>query len=133
MSPPKTAKPIEIPFGLRTWVGPGNHVLDAGPDPPWEGAILRGNGRPIVVICAKTAEPIDWPFGFWTWVGRRKHKFNCIRQVAPVCTISIVFATWRQFTRQHSALSCAKTDQFAVCHMGAHIGKGKGKPYSLAS
>jgi len=25
---------IEIPFGLRTRVGPGNHVLDGGPGPP---------------------------------------------------------------------------------------------------
>jgi len=34
------AVPIEMPFGLRTVVGPGNYVLDGGPDPPWEGAIL---------------------------------------------------------------------------------------------
>jgi len=32
--PAKMAAPIELPFGLRTWVGPGNHVLDGGPDPP---------------------------------------------------------------------------------------------------
>ena len=38
VSPAKTAAPMELPFGLRTWVGPGNHVLDGGPDPPWEGA-----------------------------------------------------------------------------------------------
>ena len=37
---------IEMPFGLRTRVGPGNHVLDEGPEPPWEGAILRGEGHP---------------------------------------------------------------------------------------
>jgi len=41
------AEPIEMPFGLRTRVGPGNHVLDGDPDPPWERAIL-GEGRPIV-------------------------------------------------------------------------------------
>jgi len=30
-------------------MGPENHVLDGGPDPPWEGAILDGaEGRPIV-------------------------------------------------------------------------------------
>jgi len=30
-------------------VGPGNHALDWGPGPPWEGAILRGaKGHPIV-------------------------------------------------------------------------------------
>jgi len=43
------AEPIEMPFGLRTRVCPGNHVLDGGPDPPWEEAITGGeNGRPIV-------------------------------------------------------------------------------------
>jgi len=34
VSPAKTAEEIEMPFGLRTRVGPGNHVLDRGPDPP---------------------------------------------------------------------------------------------------
>jgi len=45
MSPAKMAEPIEMPFGLMTWVGPGNHVLDGGPEIPlWELAILRGKG-----------------------------------------------------------------------------------------
>ena len=44
VSPAKMAAPIEMLFGLRTRVSPGNHVLDGGPDPPWEGAILRGKG-----------------------------------------------------------------------------------------
>jgi len=26
----KIAEPIKMPFGLRTWVGPGIHVLDRG-------------------------------------------------------------------------------------------------------
>jgi len=44
----KMAEPIEMLFGLRTRVGPVNHVLDGGPDPPWEGAILRGErGVPL--------------------------------------------------------------------------------------
>ena len=30
------------------------------------------------------AEPTDLPFRLWTRVGRRKHKFNRIRQVAPM-------------------------------------------------
>ena len=38
------AEPIEMPFGLWTLVGPGNHVLDGGPHPPREEAILRGEG-----------------------------------------------------------------------------------------
>jgi len=40
VSPPKTAAPIEMLFGLRTRVGAGNHVLDL----PWKGEILRGGG-----------------------------------------------------------------------------------------
>jgi len=35
----KTAAPIEMLFGLSTGVGPRNHVLDGGPDPP----MARGN------------------------------------------------------------------------------------------
>jgi len=31
VSPAKMAEPIELPFGLTTWVGPENHVLDGGP------------------------------------------------------------------------------------------------------
>jgi len=34
VSPAKTPEPIKMPFGLRTQVGPGNHVLDGGPYPP---------------------------------------------------------------------------------------------------
>jgi len=49
VSPAKTAAPIELPFGLRTWVGPGNHVLHRSPDPPMgRGKCLGENGRPIV-------------------------------------------------------------------------------------
>jgi len=43
------AEPIEMPFGLRTKVGPGNHVLDGGPDPfMGRGHFKSGKGRPIV-------------------------------------------------------------------------------------
>ena len=42
------AEPIEMPFGLKTRVGPRNCVLDGGPDTPSEGAILRGeSGAPL--------------------------------------------------------------------------------------
>jgi len=46
-----------------------------------------------VVTCAKTAELIVMPFGLWTLMGRRKHKFNRMRQVAPMCPH--VKADWR--------------------------------------
>jgi len=72
---------------------------------------FRRKGRPLqvgglsAVTGAETAEPIDLPFRLWTLVGRRKHEFNRILQVAPMCTISIALARCRQ---------CA--------HMGGHIG-----------
>ena len=34
VSPVKTAEPIEMPFGLKTQVDPGNHVLDGGSRSP---------------------------------------------------------------------------------------------------
>jgi len=48
VSPAKTAAPIEMPFGLRTRVRPGNHVLDGGSDPSMgRGKFLGENGRPL--------------------------------------------------------------------------------------
>ena len=45
----KTARPIEMPFGMWGGVGDSHHVLDGGPDPPREVAILGWDrGRPIV-------------------------------------------------------------------------------------
>jgi len=65
-------------------VGPGNHVLDGGLDPP------VGNGQTFggkwvshckvygqsTVVCEKTAEPIGMPFGLWTRMGRRNHVLD---------------------------------------------------------
>jgi len=36
VSPAKTAELIEMPFGLKSRVGPKNHVLDWDQDPPCE-------------------------------------------------------------------------------------------------
>jgi len=35
--------------------------------------------------CAKMAESIDLLFGLWTQVSQRKHKFNPICQMVPMC------------------------------------------------
>jgi len=42
------AEPINVPFGIWTQVGPRNHVLDEGLDPPRERAIFGSISRPIV-------------------------------------------------------------------------------------
>jgi len=41
LSRAKTAEPIEMPFGVWTWVGQRNHLLDGGTDPRAR-AILTG-------------------------------------------------------------------------------------------
>ena len=44
ITPAKTAEPIEMPLGVRSRVGPGNHVLGGGLDSVGEGKgqFLRG-------------------------------------------------------------------------------------------
>ena len=46
--PVKTAAPIEIPFRLRTRVGPRNHVLDGGSRSSHEKGNFEGEVLPIV-------------------------------------------------------------------------------------
>jgi len=47
VSPAKTAELIEMPFGLRTRVGPKNHILD-GVQIPMGMGNFEMEGRPIV-------------------------------------------------------------------------------------
>jgi len=39
---------VEMPFGLKTHVGPGNHALDWSPDPSMGRGNFEGGGRHIV-------------------------------------------------------------------------------------
>jgi len=55
--------------------------------------------------CAKMAEPINLSFQLWTWVGRRKHKFNCICQVGPMCPHGR--AHWRHLANTIESSSAA--------------------------
>jgi len=76
-SPTKKAEPIQMPFGLWTQVGPRNHALGEGPDPPRRRGILGDMYRPIVKYSCrelrwgaeKTADPIDMQFGMKTREG----------------------------------------------------------------
>jgi len=97
VSPAKTAEPIEMPFGLWTLVGPRNHVLDGGPDPPMGRGNFEGERCPLVknrdtvVPCANTAEPIETPFGLLAQMGRRNHVLDgdpaVLRDVATTTNI----------------------------------------------
>jgi len=48
MSAAKVAEPIEMPFGLLTWVCPGNDVLDVVQIPPGKDKFWAEESQPIV-------------------------------------------------------------------------------------
>ena len=77
------------------------------------------------------AEPVDLPFGLWTQVGRRKHEFNRICQVAPMCTVSIVFARWHHCTRRHSAGAVQKWLNQSICHLTCGLKWAEGSTSSI--
>ena len=47
--PYKMVESIEMLFGVWTWVGPGNHVLGGGSDPPARKGQFRVISRPVVI------------------------------------------------------------------------------------
>ena len=53
--PCKTAEPIEMPFGLRTWVGPRNHVLEGVQIPMGRGSFKEKQRWPIALGQLKTS------------------------------------------------------------------------------
>jgi len=114
----KTAQPIEMPFRLWAWMGQRN--CDR-----WRSRSLHGKGQfsaigaPIVgTFCHELCrngwiEPIDLPFGLWTRAGRRKHKFNCICQVAPM--FSRGRADWHHLANTIKSSLCG--DDAALCQI----------------
>ena len=76
----KTAAPTDMPFGLRTPVGPRNHALDGRYRYPYgKGQFSGERGVPYghsAVICAKMAEQIQMAFGLWARMGRRNHLLD---------------------------------------------------------
>jgi len=100
-----------MPFGLWAQTHPRNRELDEDPDPPWEVVIL-GEMVAHCKVCRELCRN-GWTDGFVIWVvdsgGPKEAQVNRIRQVALMCTISIIFASWHQCTQQRFAVSCAKT------------------------
>jgi len=71
---------MEMPFGLRTPVGP---YYMGRPDRPMGRGNFEGGEasrcrvqRYFAVICAKTAEPIEVPFGLGARMGPRNHVLD---------------------------------------------------------
>jgi len=53
--PCRKSESIQMPFGLRTRMGLGNHVLDGGPDPPMGRGNFQGEKRRPIVEYMDTA------------------------------------------------------------------------------
>jgi len=90
-----------------------------GSDPSCEGAIITGKDMPgharrhSALSCAKMAEPIDLQFRLWSRVGKRKHNFNRITQVAPMCRHGR--AHWRHLANTiESSVCCSNA---ALCQI----------------
>jgi len=70
------AEPVGVLFGLRTWVGPGNHVLDGVPDPPiGRGNIEEGARHPIV----------KYRYTLWSSVQKQLNQSRCRVNYHEIC------------------------------------------------
>jgi len=116
-------EPINILFGLRTRVGPRNHVLDWGPDPRGKGQCLamRGKGRPTV----KYRDTLRWIVQ--KWLNRSRCRLDCGLGWAqgimyymgpdPTCEATIIRGKdIPEHARRHCRELCKNgwTDRFAV-------------------
>jgi len=80
--PAKTAEPIETPFGLRTLVGPGNHVLDGSRSLMGRGNFEGRKGCPIVKnrCILRSSVQNGWTDRDAVWVfGSDEPKEWCVR------------------------------------------------------
>jgi len=87
VSPAKANEVIEMPFGLRTWVGP-NHVLDGAQIPHGKGQLeeRRAHCKYRDFLPSRVQERLN----------RSVCRLDCGLGWAERSTISIVFARWRQ-------------------------------------
>ena len=111
VSPAKTAKPIEMPFGLWTGVGPRKYVLDGLQIPHAEEQFWGEKGRPIVnyrdsvASCEKTTKPIEMPFGMLSGVSPRKHLLYGVWD--PPCARAILRGKGRPIVKYRDLLPWA--------------------------
>ena len=81
-----------MPFGLRTWVGPGNDVVDGVQIPSWEGAILgerRAHCKYRDFLLWAVQERPNWSIC----------RLDCGLGWAKGSTSLIIFARWRQYAQ----------------------------------
>jgi len=112
-------------FGLRTQVGPGNHVLDGGPDPPWEwgifGKVKYRDTLWLLVWKRLNRSLCRWDYGIIRWGSRSRHeKGQFWGKGAPIvkCGVFLPWAVQKWLNQLICHLGCGL--QWA--HIGGHIG-----------
>ena len=80
VSPAKTAEPIDMPFGLRTRVGPRVSVLDRGSDPPIARGNFEGKGHAGWLVTPRGGKWARPPLAlWWHYRPRRTSEFFVMR------------------------------------------------------
>jgi len=107
VSPAKMAEPIQIPFGLRTRVGSGNHVLDGNqiPHGKWQ---FWGGKRDVIVKYRDTAVTVQ------KRLNRSICCLGCGLGWDEGNTCSVVFGRWRQCAQVQSH-SPGGANELSVC------------------
>jgi len=121
VSPAKMVELIKMLFGLRTWVGLKNDVLNGVQIPLWEGAILMGEGQPIVKyrdtlreLCKKWLNRwrcslefgVGWAQGTMYYVGctlAPPVNLSCVASMRPVVKLFsplVMVALWNAIVQQ---------------------------------
>ena len=127
VSPAKTVKQIKMPYGLRTQVGPRNHVLDGVKIPHGKGQFWGRKRPPIVkyrdtaVSCAKTAEL----FGICTWWP----KEPCVRWGVQIAQCEGAILRGKDMpghAQRHCAVGCAKLAEPIMMPFGLWSWVGQG-------
>ena len=115
----KTAEPIQMPFGLWTWLDPRKHVL-MGPTSHAKGQLLRERtclGIPDDTCCELWKN--GWTDRFAVWVidsdGLKESQvlLHSIRHEAPLCPHRR--AHWRNVRMRLNRLSAAAMRPYDTC------------------
>jgi len=116
ISPVKWLNRLRMPFGMWTWVGPGNHVLIGVQIPPCRGVISGGKKRPAVkyrILCRELWRN-GWlvVIGIGTWVDPRKHYWMGVHTGAtwPIRLNRPCAAAMRPYVKLLWPLVITKTD-----------------------
>ena len=140
VSPAKTAERIEMPFGLRTRVGPRNHVLDGVQMPHGKRQFWGETGRPVV----KYRGILRWAVQKWLnqsryrldcgigWVQKSRTGWIMEVQISQL-EGAILRGKGRLNVKYGDALACAVQKRLnrSSCRLGCGLGRAKGSIYYM--